>query len=269
MRIESGVAKRAVIRKGMIVGLLLIFAAWFGYDGWVGYPRANMKDAKANFPVVPAEAVTQNSAVTAESAKVLADRLAKDRSRTLTLADLEQQWGKPAYDGPAQAGGEASAGRVAFFVGTYGWVKVTLAGDTVTEVQWYPAGHDYSAVVVQKLLAAVLAVIAMIPLGLLLASMSARYVLDDEGLSVPGKGLIRYDRMVGVDMKELQKQGIVRLQYKTQKDEEATLVLDEEVCDKFEEIVLNLCDKKGWQQELDEAVGEDNNDDDNGGVATK
>lgn len=258
MRIESTVARRALMRQGIVVVVLLVFAGWFGWDGWVGYPTKNMDQAKGNFPVVPAGAVPQYAEVTVESAKEFQDRLKADSGSRLTLDDLRKAWKEPAYLGAAEASGSGAAagGQAAFFVGTYGWAKASLVGDVISGIEWHDGEKSYSAVAVQKLLAAVLGVVAMIPLGILLGLMSGKYVLDDEGLGLPGNKQIRYAQMTGIDLADLQKRGIVRLTYQNEKGEEATAVLDEERVEKFEDIVLNLCEKKGWQEQLEQAAAE-------------
>lgn len=256
MRIESTVAKRALMRQGIVVVVLLAFGTWFGWDGWVGYPTKNMNEAKGNFPVVPAGDVPQYGAVTAESAKDFQSQIGVDPARQITLTNLTRTWNKPAYLGAADAAGATSPGspRVAFFVGTYGWAKATLAGDGVTHIEWRDADKDYSAIAVQKLLASLLAVGAMIPLGILLSYMSGKYILDDEGLTLPGNRRVLYNQMTAIELADLQKRGIVRLTYQNDKGQQAVAVLDEEKIAKFEEIVLNICEKKGWQDELAEAA---------------
>lgn len=257
MRIESGVAKRALMRQGLIVAMLLAFACWFGWDGWVGYPQLNMEEAKKNFPVVPQAAVPQNSEVTDKSAKDFQTKIKEDTSRQLTMTDLERVWGKPAYLGAAEASASASSsGRAAFFVGNYGWAKVALARDTVSDIEWHDASKDFSSILVQKLLAAALVVGSMIPLGMLLGQMASKYVLDDEGLTVPKAGQIRYDQMTGIDLADLQKRGVVRLKYQDAKGQPQTAALYEDTIEKFDDIVLTLCEKKGWQQQLEDAAAQ-------------
>lgn len=251
MRIESGVNRRALMRQGMFVTLLLIFAGWFGYDGWIGYPRANMQQAKQSFPVVPEGDIPVNAGVTEESFKAANAKL---KDGLVTLADLEHNWGEPAYKGTAQDGTKGD--KSAFFVGTYGWVKVALVGNAADSMEWVAAPKDPSAVLVQKLLAAILAVIAMIPLGILLGYTSGKYVLDDEGLTLPGGRPIKYPQMTAIDFADLRRRGIVRLTYQNEKGESATAVLDEEKMEKFDDIVLTLCETKGWQEQLEEAAAQ-------------
>lgn len=253
MRIESGVTKRALLRQGMVVGLLLVFAAWFGWDGWVGYPKTNMEDAKKNFPVVPEGPVGQSAEVTQESVQQFKDQL-KDSSHPLMIADLNRKWSDPQYLGAAEANG--GGGKAAFYVGTCGWAKVAMSGDAVTDITWQSASNNASSILVQKLLAAALVVGAMIPLGILLGRMSGKYVLDDKGLTLSGGQPIRYEQMTAIDLADLQKKGLVRLKYKNDKGQDATAVLDEEMIEKFEDIVLNLCEKKNWQSQLEEAAAQ-------------
>ncbi len=246
MQIVSGLGRRTVTRLGFMFLLLAAFAAWFGYDGWVGYPRKNLEAAQQSFPKSGLPLPAASSAVTEDSAK---DFAAAAADKKVTLVDLRKQWGDPAYLGPAA--GEVSNKPVAFFVGTYGWAQVALDGETVDKVEWRSGPKVASDIGVQRLLGLALAGGALIPLAMLLVQMTARYTLDDEGLVLPKHGRIPYDRMSGADFKDFDGKGIVRLNYRDAAGAERTAVLDEEQIARFEEIVAALCEKKGWSVEVE------------------
>jgi hypothetical protein len=251
MQIVSGLGQRTVTRLGFMFLLLGAFGAWFAYDGWITYPHRNVEAARQAFPQsVEAEPVA-NPAVTEESAKALQPGPGKK----VLLADLRKQWGEPAYLGSASGSG-ASTEQVAYFVGSYGFVRVSLEGETATKVDWHDGPKVASDIGVQRLLGIGLGGAALIPLVLLLLQMAGKYVLDDQGLVLPQVGRIAYDQMTSIDTKEFNTKGLVQLQYRDARGQAATAVLDEEKIARFEEIVAGLCEKKNWPIEV-EAEEED------------
>ncbi len=246
MQIVSGLGKGTMSRLGFMFLLLTAFAVWFGYDGWVGYPRKNLEAALQSFPRPGLPTPIANPAVTEGSAKAV--QAAADKK--VTLDDLRKQWGEPAYLGPSAKAAGPSTSQVAFFVGTYGWAEVALDGQTASKAEWRSGPKVASDIGVQKLLGLGLAGGALIPLVLLLVQMSTRYRLDDEGLVLPKHGRITYDRMTSADFKDFDSKGIVRVHYRDTAGSDRTAVLDEEQIARFEDIVAALCEKKGWSVEV-------------------
>lgn len=244
MQIESGLGQRTVMRLGFMFLILAVFGAWFAYDGWVTYPNRNIEAARQAFPETVEANPQPNAAVTPDSAKAMQPGPEKE----VTLADLRKQWGEPAYLGSA---GGTSTEQLAYFVGPYGFVRVNLDGETVRRVEWRDGPKVASDIAVQKLLGVALGAGALIPLAMLLVQMSHRYVLDDQGLTMPGCGRIAYDQMTGIDVSAFSTKGIVRLSYRDARGQETTALLDEEKIARFEEIVAALCQKKGWPIEVE------------------
>lgn len=58
MRIESGSTGERKIRTGLFVVMCLAFAGWFAYDGFVGYPSANLEWALSAMPEKPEHPTT-------------------------------------------------------------------------------------------------------------------------------------------------------------------------------------------------------------------
>ena len=255
MRIVSGVGRRTVMRLGFMFLLLAVFAVWFAYDGWITYPGKNREAARQAFPKTQAAEPVANPAVTEESTKAVQS----GGAGRVGLADLRQKWGEPGYLGPA--GGDAGGSdRVAYFVGPYGLVRVTLDGEMASKIEWRDGPKVASDIAVQKLLGILLGAGAALPLALLLVQLPTKYVLDDEGLTLPAAGRINYDQMTGVDVSAFSSKGIVRLKYRDAQGQEKTAVLDEEKIDKFDEIVAACCEKKGWPIEVDEESEEADTD---------
>ena len=53
MRIESGTTNDRRLRLLLFLVMCLVFALWFGYDGFRGYPAGNLEKALENMPVKP------------------------------------------------------------------------------------------------------------------------------------------------------------------------------------------------------------------------
>ncbi len=249
MQIVSGASKRGVARRGFAFVLLAGFAGWFAYDGWVTYPNRNVETARQALPRVVGRMPPASPAVTEESAAAVQAGVAKG----IRLADLRQKWGEPAFTGPLPADAGGASKTEAYFVGPYGWVRVILAAEMVDKIEWHAAAKSPSEIWIQKGLGIGLAAVALVPLGLLLTMQLGKYQLDDEGLVLPRVGRIPYERMTGVDASDFSKKGIVLLRYHDGTGADRTAVLDEEQIDKFDEIVVALCKRKGWPVDADPA----------------
>ncbi len=252
MQIVSGVGKRTIVRLGFMCALLMIFAGWFAYDGWVRWPLANLEAARQAMPKAPAQ-LSVNPAATKEAAAAL--QATEDQPHT--LADLRQRFGEPAFLGPLE-GGEPGE-QLAFFVGPYGWIRATLQGETASKIDWHDGAKGYSDIAVQRLLATALLAVAMLPLALLLRQLPRKFKLDDQGLALPATGQITYDQMTGIDATQFASKGIVQLKYRDQAGRDRTAVLDEEQIQKFDEIVAALCKVKGWPVDVEPVQADPDN----------
>jgi hypothetical protein len=232
--------------------LLAILAGWFALDGWVRWPGQNTEAAQKAFPKNSKEVPVVNPAVTEEAVRAAE----VEPGRAVSLADLRKEWGEPAYLGSVAADGSA-ADQVAFFVGPLGYARVKVDGQKARSIEWHAGPRAASDLLVQKLLASLLGVAALIPLLLVVREISRQYELNDEGLVMPGHGRIPYDRMIGIDASSFASKGIVRLKYLDAAGGERTAVLDEERIEKFDEIVTALCRLKGWPVETAAAEGGD------------
>lgn len=246
MRIESGTGRAALMRQGFVVLVFLGLAVWFGYDGWFGYPRENVKTLVQNFPKAPDKPVATDSRVTEESVQSAQQDLAAAGSRQVSMTDLSRQWGEPAWLGSPDPNGSAGRDQVAFFVGTYGMAKAALKDGVVTRVEWIAGPKGRSDIQIQQLLAIGLAAPGLVLLVRLLRLVSARYVLDDRGLSLPGLPTIPYEQMTEMDTSLLEK-GVVRVAYRDDRGQAKVALLDDEQIAQFDEIVLALTEKKGWE----------------------
>jgi hypothetical protein len=88
MRIESGTTTERCIRLGLFLAMCLVFAGWFAYDGFHGYPKENLKWALRN-PLMP-----QSDSEIATNFKAIKANLAKVQPGT-TVEQLEALVGPP------------------------------------------------------------------------------------------------------------------------------------------------------------------------------
>jgi len=256
MTIESGVNRGTLIRFGLIFLMLVAFAAWFAWDGFVNYPRENLEAARQNFPEPTESLPVANPAVTAEQAEQFKRQI--ENAQLPKFEEVKAVWGEPAWLGLDRSGEQKmpSGNRVAFFVGPYGWARVTIAGDSATTVEWHPATYGRFDVLVQKIIAAVLLTVALVVLVWIVKMATERYVLDDEGLVLPGVGRVQWDQMLELDASDFAKKGVIRLKYRDSAGGERQALLDENRIARFDEIVIALCEKKGWQLPGEDEPGE-------------
>ncbi len=80
-------------RLTIITVMFLGMGAWFGYDGFVGYPKKNLKWGMENLPVKPEKAAT-NHRITLDAANEV--------SEGTPVAELESQLGEPVLRMPAE-----------------------------------------------------------------------------------------------------------------------------------------------------------------------
>ncbi len=232
MRLESGPAKTdAIWHLGRAV-LFLAFTAWFVYDGAVGWPSKNQK-----------EATTKLAAPQPFGGAVKWVDL--DEKPTQGLYDRLKGQNPETSDEVTEALGEAkyTAGNDAYFISRYGYAKVTYAGDRVTAMTSWVAWYKTKEEVQQQFLWAVLpALPGLWFLWKLLKALSLKAIIDDDAMTYGGQR-IAFDDMVA--LRDYNPKGWIDLYYKSS-GQEKKLRIDNEKIAKFDEIVATLCSVKGW-----------------------
>lgn len=173
----SGTSTERKIRSAIVLTLTLVAAVYFLYDGTIGYPQENVREAlvkvmgQAPGSVLP----TPNEELTASVADSAIDRIAGEG---VTLSNLTTQWGSPAVRGEDRA----------LFLGVGGYVLAEISGDppAVVTAEWNDGPkHSAAELMSQKLIGAVLAIVAIALLLNLCRVLATRATLTDDELRIP------------------------------------------------------------------------------------
>jgi len=250
-RIETGTTGERQIRCLIFVVMCGAFAAYFAYDGWIGYPRKNLEEAKKNLPdSIPAstlESIATNPNVTA--ANVAALRRAGQAGQPLTRNDVEERLGKPCWvqDTPQEL----------YYIGPAIFCKIRMAGDRVVDFERVEENRDRSEASIrgQKVFAALVGVVTLIGIVQLIRIVRTRVVVDDEGLTYNGR-TVRWDDMTALDSERYQEKGWVDLVYKAN-GASALLRIDNYKVKAFREVVRAICERKGFPSPFAEDKGGD------------
>jgi len=309
MRVESGTTGERRARGFIFLVMAVAFAAWFAYDGFVGYPAKNLEWARQAMPEKPDNLAT--------NPQVLTDRLGQIKKGTASekLADLV---GKPSLVQPKQltfVGSRLKAiialddqekvismttsqiepgdrpedpgilvtktrveriregasvqevskelGKPAqtrektlWFVGPAAYARVTMAEPKVVgAVEVYEnQQRTEKDILVQKVIAAALAVLALIVAVRLLQAMRLRVVLDDTGLTISRKH-VAWDSMTGLDAEDYAEKGRVDLKYRDG-GASGSVRLDSYHIARFDEMVSAICERKGFESPIPPGANE-------------
>ncbi len=239
--IRSRVTLEQIIRKGIFVGMVVVFGAYFAYDGFIGYPRKNLDQIRKSQPeIVPLEHAPINWRVTVENTgRVEADQLT-------SLAKVKDRLGEPDH--------QSDDGLSSYWFGPAVAMKVTTIGQDVI-----PRGNIRRATAAykteldirtQKILALVLAILGIPLIVHYLRVLTYSVRLDDQGLKVSGKPLIPFEAMTGLDAARYRDKGRVELQYERD-GQDATVRLDDYWIRDFTPLINALCERKGFENPLD------------------
>lgn len=145
-----------------------------------------------------------------------------------------------------------------WFVGPAAYASVEVSetgrilGEPTVRKNSEPSESD---ILVQKVIAAVLAVVTVFVLISFIRVLTLKVSLDDEGLVFRGKR-IRYDEMTALRTENYSSKGWVDLEY-TRDGRSRRQRLDSYHIDRFQEILDALCDRKGFSLPAAPAAAED------------
>jgi hypothetical protein len=254
MPIQSGITSWWRNRHLLFLAMLLAFAGWFGYDGFVKYPAENRAWAAQAIGAAPTD-IQVNSQLTRSKADEIGKELG---GRPITFeecrATLEKHVGKPSYQ----------KGDQYWWVGPAMYIKldpnyVSPPDSTGHTAHWLqradaPPGSQESQILGQKWWAmGILGLAVLVALKLALV-MRTKVVLDDAGLRYKSKS-ISWDAMTGLRSDDYARKFWVDLEY-TAGDVTRSLRLDSLHIAKFKEILTAICERKGFKNPLTETKPE-------------
>ncbi len=233
MTIESGTTSDRRNRIIMSLGLLLLFGGWFAYDGFVSYPAKNMKWARQFLNSVPGMA-DRADLRTNPQARLDALRQVK---QDMPLDDVKRLLGEPTFEN----------GTDYCYIGpaSFGWYAVR--DGKVAEIKRVEENSEPSEGDVRnnRYISAVLALVALGVFLHLIRVLRSRIVLDDAGLRIRGQ-TIGWGDMQGLDAREYARKGWIDLQCAGSQ----SVRLDGYEIDRFDEIVGEICNRKGFASPL-------------------
>jgi hypothetical protein len=242
MRLESGPAKTDAFWQLGRANLFLAFAGYFIYDGAAGYPNRNRTAAEQVLQTRPFSGQVKFGSLTEVPDRVDYDKLRRAHPTNVSLEQVHQAFGKPAF---ADKSAE-------YFISRFGYVQVPLptpGNDAKTsDMVWKPWAKTKDEVQAQFYWAIVPFVPGLYFLWRLLKAATLRVTIDDDGMSYGGLRIAFADM---VSLRDYSPKGWIDLYYKVAgAGEERKLRLDNEKVLLFDEIVAAICDAKHFQNEV-------------------
>ncbi|HOW72265.1 MAG TPA: hypothetical protein PKY77_16820 [Phycisphaerae bacterium] len=247
MTIESGCTRDRRVRVSIFFLMCAVFSAYFAYDGYIGYPKINLKWARsalASIKGMPeARDLRTNPKVVLEELRKLEIDVKLEK---VTVESLTALFGPPTFLGDEDC----------CYIGpaAYGWFKVS--GGKVRKIEAIATNTEKteSDIAGQKWFAVLTGVVALATLVHLIRIWRARWVLDDEGLTAAGR-LIPWDAMDSFATEDYQRKGWLDLVY-LQEGRKGKVRLDSFHIDRFDDIILGICERKGFPSPLKPAEEE-------------
>lgn len=243
MPIESGPTGERKVRTTLMFLMFAFFSAWFAYDGWVGYPEKNYKEHLDQLTTQERETVgrlpvydTVTEAVWKANEDMVNSALPTERRAT-----LEKLFGgPPSYE---------SADKILYFGPAYRVQFGIRDGNPIAPMVGRACARSETSIQWQLGLAAALAIFSAYLLIGVMRVRGTRLVLDESGLTYQGKGPISWDAMRRLDTARFNEKGWVDLRY-DESGTENSIRLDEYHIARFEEVIDEICTRKGFENPL-------------------
>ena len=248
MRIESSSTRERIIRNLLMLIMFGVFGIWFTYDGFIGYPQKNKDEHLQQLTTEERAGVTDIVIyeTVAEDAVTKARQIVREVKGPKVRGEIEALFGGP----PSFESKEAW-----WYFGPYYRIRFNLVdGKPVAgrkESQIIGAAPEKTATSIswQKRLGAGLSVFSLYLLVFILRVARTKLVLDENGLTLNGKGPIAWDSMKSLDTSRFSAKGWADLIY-NDGGTEATMRLDEYHIASFDEAIDEICKRKGFDNPL-------------------
>ncbi|GJM23749.1 MAG: hypothetical protein DHS20C16_01640 [Phycisphaerae bacterium] len=226
-----------LVRNGIVTAMVIGFAGWSFYDGYVGYPNDNLEQAKLELPAEQQHTATINERVTEE----VADTFKKG----INVKEISDAFGPPAWQGDTGGPREKA---VWFGRGGSLIARVDKIG-IARNFEWKSGKHKETDLWLQKLMGLVLAPFGLYMLFRLIAMSTRGAEFSEEGLKPSGQALIPFDAMTGWDAETYKDRGQITLDYETSNGK-GQYVLDDYKLAAFKTIVNEISKRKGFDNPI-------------------
>lgn len=263
MRIESGTTSEDFIKSLLFLVLVLVFAAWFGYDGFYGYPAKNLKWAKQHMEPKP-EDLSYNRAVNKQNLLAVfqemevrngvpEERREEEGTYWFFGPELKIEDGPPISSVTDVLGEPAMEHEgVYWFVGPAMYAKFETYRDNVEQIQFAESSEkSESSLMGQKIFGLLCLGIGIIFAIKLALTAGRKTVLDDSGLRIRGKH-IPWEQMKELDTTDYQRKGWLDLIYEAN-GQAKPVRLDSYRIARFKEIINEICERKGFENPIQSA----------------
>lgn len=232
--IRTGNTTERLVRNGIFTVMVVVFGAYFYYDGTVGYPKDNLKQSVQDLPPEAQSDATINPKVTAAAAQQF--------EQGGDLKTIEAELGPPTWKGP-----RANGRLIATWIGPAITMQVFLGagGERVTNIQLKGAKHSETDLRTQVILGIVLSALGLILVARMVYMFVEGAVLSDAGLKMTAKPLIPFDAMNDWDVSDFSVKGRIKLGYSLN-GADGRVVLDDYKLRAFKPIVTAICERTGF-----------------------
>ncbi len=240
--VHSGTTAERILRNAALALLVVVFACWFLWDGYVGYSRENVAALVNSLGLNPTQIPEVNSNLTADEARQLLQEVADGAA----LEEVGYVLGDPSLE----------HNDAAYYVGPGGYIVVHLARGRVQQAAWRHGLHTESELRWQRWIGYVMALAGLVSVIHLMRVVTTRVSLTDAGLKVRGRPVIPFEAMTVLSTGKHGDPGAVAIEYSI--GGRAGLVrLDSYVVKELPAIVSDICERAGfphpWESSSDHA----------------
>lgn len=246
MPIQSGPTGERKVRSSLLFLMVLVFGLWFAYDGWIGYPGENYRENLDQLPTEQRETTKDlrvYDSVNVDSSSSANQVIKKFRGQPATVrSKLEALFGGP----PSYETKDAM-----YYFGPAYRVIIPLDFDSTDDRNVLGRATEKSAtdILFQKGLGIGLLIFAAYLFISVMRVRRTRLVLDESGLDYRGAEPITWESMRALDISNFSRKGHVDLVYDID-GTQRRLRLDEYHLEKFDEVIDEICARKGFENPL-------------------
>jgi hypothetical protein len=227
--VHSGTTTERILRSAVFAALMIVFAAWYLWDGYVGYSRSNVTAVVRALGLDLEQAFPFDPNLTAAEAGQFLEEVGKGAP----VGEMTSRLGDPALEHKGDA----------YYFGPAGYLMVHVERGRVQEAEWRTAPHSESDLRWQRRIGYVMALVALVAIVHLIRVVTTKVSLTDAGLQVRGKPLIPFKAMTVLRKGEYRE--TVAVEYSLA-GRTGVVRLDSYVVKELPAIVSGICERAGF-----------------------